>query len=170
MDAVMNTETLRRGALAGMAGGVVMAMWSMIALWLTGTGLWSPLNLIANTLWRGAPTGAAFSGGALALGLIVHMMMSMALGMAFAAGLRAFRPLAASRARLAMTGMAFGLGVWAVMQYGIWPAIDAGVAPKFTPWVFALGHLMFGAVTALAIGTSPGLRARPVPRLHGTPA
>ena len=34
----MNTETLRRGALAGMAGGVVMAMWSMVALWWTGVG------------------------------------------------------------------------------------------------------------------------------------
>ena len=44
MDAVMNTETLRRGALAGMIGGAVMAMWSMIALWLAGTGFWSPLN------------------------------------------------------------------------------------------------------------------------------
>jgi hypothetical protein len=113
MDAVMNTAALRRGALAGMAGGAVMAMWSMIALWLAGTGFWSPVNLIANTLWRGAPAGAAFSGGALVLGLIVHMMMSMGLGMALVVGLRAVRPLAASPARLAITGMAFGFVVWA---------------------------------------------------------
>lgn len=46
----MNKETLKRGALAGMGGGVVMAMWSMIVLRLTGTGFWSPLNLIANAL------------------------------------------------------------------------------------------------------------------------
>jgi hypothetical protein len=30
-----------------MAGGVVMAMWSMIVLWLTGSGFWTPLNLSA---------------------------------------------------------------------------------------------------------------------------
>jgi hypothetical protein len=41
-----------------------MAIWSMIVLWLTGTGFWSPLNLIAHILWRGAPLGAAFSSGA----------------------------------------------------------------------------------------------------------
>jgi hypothetical protein len=56
------------------------------------------------------------------------------------------------------------------MQYGIWPAIDAAAAPRFTPWVFALGHLMFGAATAVLIGTSPGRRRHPVPRLQGTPA
>lgn len=99
------------------------------------------------------------------------MMMSMGLGMALAVGLRAVRRLAASPAGLAVTGMVFGLAVWAVMQYGIWPAIDAAAAaPRFTPWVFALGHLMFGAVTALLIGTSPVSHRRPVPRLHGTPA
>jgi hypothetical protein len=88
----MNTQTrqaLRRGALAGMGGGMIMAMWSMIVLWLTGAGLWTPLNLIANTVWRPAPLGAAFSGGALALGLALHMMMSIGLGMAFAVAARA---------------------------------------------------------------------------------
>jgi len=166
----MKRETLKRGALAGMVGGVVMAMWSMIALWLAGTGFWSPLNLIANTLWRGAPAGAAFSGGALVLGLVVHMMMSMGLGMVLAVGLRTVRQLAASPAALVITGMVFGLVVWAVMQYGIWPAIDAAAAARFTPWVFALGHLMFGVATALLIGTSPVRHRHPVPHLHSTPA
>lgn len=44
MNSAMNAQTLKRGALAGMGGGVVMAMWSMIVLWLTGTGFWTPLN------------------------------------------------------------------------------------------------------------------------------
>ncbi len=98
------------------------------------------------------------------------MMMSMGLGVVLAVGLRAVRPLAASPAALAITGMVFGLVVWAVMQYGIWPAIDAGAAPKFTPWVFALGHLMYGAATALLVGTSLVRHRHPVPHLHGTPA
>jgi hypothetical protein len=166
----MNKETLKRGALAGAGGGVAMAMWSMIVLWLAGAGFWSPLNLIANTLWRGAPLGAAFSGGALVLGLVVHMMMSMGLGMAFAVGVRTVRRLADSPAALTITGMAFGLVVWAAMQFGIWPAIDAAAAAKFTPWVFALGHLMFGVATGLLIGTSPVRHRQPVPHLHGTPA
>src|SRR5579864_9346845 len=101
----MNTQTLqalRRGALAGMGGGMVMAMWSMIVMWLTGAGFWTPLNLIANTMWRTAPLDATFSGEALALGLVLHMMMSMGLGMAFAVAVRAVSLPGASRAVLAM--------------------------------------------------------------------
>jgi len=165
----VNKETLTRGALAGLGGGAVMAMWSMIALWLTGIRFWSPLNLIAHTIWRGAPLGAAFSGGALVLGLVIHMMMSVVLGVVFAVGVRTAGRLAASTATLTITGMMFGLAVWAVMQYGIWPALDPAAAPKFTPWVFALGHLMFGAATALLLTlTSPA--RHPVPHPHGTPA
>jgi hypothetical protein len=57
----MNRQTLHSGALGGMLGGAMMAMWSMIVLWLTGVGFWTPLNLIAHTLWRGAPLDATFS-------------------------------------------------------------------------------------------------------------
>ncbi len=42
------------GAVGGLLGGMVMAMWSMIVMWLTGEGLWTPLNLIAHTFWDGA--------------------------------------------------------------------------------------------------------------------
>jgi hypothetical protein len=167
-EAAMNKQTLKRGALAGMGGGMAMAMWSMIVLWLAGTGFWTPLNLIASTLWRGAPLGAAFSGSALALGLTVHMMMSMGLGMAFAVGIRAIPRAAASPAALLLTGMMFGLAVWAVMQYGIWPAIDPAAAPRFIPWAFAAGHVVFGAVTALLTGVSLARRPRPAARLHGS--
>lgn len=153
----MNTETMKRGALAGMAGGIVMAMWSMLALWASGTGFWSPLNLIAHTLWRGAPLDQTFSAGALVLGLVVHMMMSMMLGVAIAIILTQVSILAqvsALRRTLAVrlvTGMGIGLMVWAVMQYGVWPVVDAQAAPEFTPWIFALGHLMFGLATAFAL-------------------
>jgi hypothetical protein len=41
--------------------------------------------------------------------------------------------------------------VWLVMQYLLWDAIDPAAAERFTPWVFAIGHLMYGLVTGLAI-------------------
>jgi hypothetical protein len=149
----MNTEVLKRGAVGGMIGGVVMAMWSMIVLALTGSGFWSPLNLIAHTVWRSAPLGATFSVGALVIGLVVHMMMSMVLGMVLAVAVGSAAALRRNRAVLAMAGMVFGLMVWLIMQYGVWKVVDADAARAFTPWVFAVGHLMFGAVTALVVGT-----------------
>jgi hypothetical protein len=69
-----------------------------------------------------------------------------------------------------MTGMVLGIAVWLVMQHGLWPAVDAAAAPRFNPWVFALGHMMFGAVTALLAGTSLVRHAARTPLLAGAPA
>lgn len=166
----MSARTRTRGAMAGAAGGMVMAMWSMIVLWLAGVGFWSPLNLIAHTVWRGAPLGATFSGGALVLGLVIHMMMSMILGMVLAVGVRTVSRLGRNPVTVATTGMVFGLVVWVVMQYVIWKAVDPAAAPLFTAWVFALGHLMFGAATGLLIGTTSVRQGARVPYAHGIPA
>ncbi len=145
----MNMQIVTRGALAGAVGGMVMAMWSMIVLWAAHAGFWEPLNLIAHTFWRAAPLGSEFSFGAAVLGLIVHMMMSMVLGVVFALGAQRIRGQAAT---LAGIGMAFGLVVWVLMQYIVWPIVDADAAEAFTPWVFAVGHAMFGATTGLVVG------------------
>ena len=81
----MNSTLMRRGAIAGAVAGMAMAMWSMAVLLATGAGFWTPLNLIAHTLWHGAPVGPTFSGGAMMLGLMVHMAVSMMPGASFAA-------------------------------------------------------------------------------------
>jgi hypothetical protein len=141
----MDAKVVRSGMLAGMFGGAVMAMWSMLVLAATGDGFWQPLNLIAHTVWRGAPLDGGFSAGALVLGLAIHMMTSATLGVVIA--------VAAHRRRAAavMVGMTVGLGVWLVNQYAVWPLLDSAAADRFTPWVFAVGHLMFGVAAALAV-------------------
>lgn len=142
----MNTVT--RGALAGAVGGMVMAMWSMFVLWLDGSGFWKPLNLIAHTFWRDAPLGSQYCFGAAVLGVIVHMMMSMMLGAVFALAVQRFHGTVAG-----VTGLGIGLGlvVWVVMQFVVWRIVDADAAAEFTPWVFATGHAMYGAVTGLVV-------------------
>ena len=143
----MDSTVIRRGALAGMAGGVVMAMWSMLALAASGHGFFTPVNLIAHTIWNGAPLGGGFALGALALGMVVHLATSMMIGVGIAV---VVQRLGADRARGAALGMAAGLGVWLVNQYVVWPALDSVAAGRFTPWVFALGHVMFGVVAGAA--------------------
>jgi hypothetical protein len=117
-------------------------------------------------VWRSAPLGARFSVAGLVIGLALHMMMSMLLGMVAAVGVRSSGQLAANPAALAMTGVVFGIVVWAVMQYALWRAVDPAAALAFT-WVFAIGHVMFGAVTALLVGTGS---ARPEQAVLHAPA
>ena len=140
----MNANLVRRGAIAGMIGGAVMAMWSMVVLAATGAGFWQPLDLIAHTVWRGAPLNGTFSAGALVLGMAIHMMTSAMLGVVIAGAAQRLRSVGALAA-----GMGVGLSVWLVNQYAVWPLIDSASADRFTPWVFAVGHVMYGVATAL---------------------
>jgi hypothetical protein len=154
----MKTNTVTRGAVAGALAGMAMAMWSMIVLWLTGSGFWQPLNLIAHTFWRGAPLDAKFSLGAAVLGLVVHMMMSMMLGVVFAAGVQRIH---ANLAATAGLGMIFGIVIWLVMQYGVWRAVDADAANAFTGWVFGVGHAMYGVTLGLVAAAPATAPAQP---------
>jgi hypothetical protein len=76
----MGARVVRAGIAGGLAGGSVMAAFSMIAMWLAGSGFWTPLNLIAHTFWRAAPLDGRFSPTALIIGVAVHMMMAMLVG------------------------------------------------------------------------------------------
>ena len=141
----MNTKIRQAGMAGGIAGGAVMAMFSMIMLWLAGSGFWTPLNLIAHTFWRSAPLDGRFSVAALVIGMAVHLTMAMLFGTLIAAA--AFR-LPGARSLVIAAGMLFTALLWAVMQYGIWRAVDATAARDFAPWVFAIAHLLFGTMAA----------------------
>jgi hypothetical protein len=150
----MNTTTIRRGALAGMAGGAMMAMFAMLAMWLDGsaeTGFWTPINLIAHTLWRGAPLDYEFSVGALLLGMVLHMMMAMTLGAVVATIVGRVARLGFSLGSRVLTGVGIALSVWAVMEYVAWPLVDRAAADAFTTWIFAVSHVIFGMVTATTL-------------------
>jgi hypothetical protein len=84
----MNAKVVR----AGIAGGAVMAIFSMMMLWLAGSGFWTPLNLIAHTFWRAAPLDGTLGGPAMVIGMAVHVTMAMLFGTLIAAAAQAFMP------------------------------------------------------------------------------
>jgi uncharacterized membrane protein YagU involved in acid resistance len=78
--------------------------------------------------------------------MVVHMMMATVLGMVFAVLASRY---SVSRTTLLAAGMVYGVLVWLLMQYVLWPLVDAAAAQGFTAWVFAVGHLLYGVVTAI---------------------
>ena len=141
----MNKAAVRAGVIGGILGGVVMAVWLTFFLWLSGTGFWTLLNLIANTFWRAAPLGPKFSGPAVIIGLVVHVLMSVLFGVLIAEV--AWR-LPGARSLVIAGGALFGSVLWAVMQYGIWRAADPAAARVIAPWMFASAHVIFGLIVA----------------------
>jgi hypothetical protein len=128
-----------------MAAGVVMALWSMVAMWVTGSGFWTPLNLIAHTFYRSAPLDGTFSARALAVGLAVHMTVASVFGIAIA--VLAYR-MPGTRSLVIAGGVLFIAVVWPVMQWGVWYKIDESAAEGYNEWIFAIAHLLFGVFAA----------------------
>jgi hypothetical protein len=141
----MTRRALRVGVPAGIAAGLVMAAWSMVAMWLTGSGFWIPLNLVAHMFYRSAPLDGTFSAPALIIGLAVHMTVASAFGTAIVA--LAHR-LPGARSVVIAGGILLVAVVWPVMQYAVWYSIDEPAAEGFTEWIFAVAHLIFGLVAA----------------------
>ena len=144
-------DIIGAGVVAGIIGGMLMAMIMMIATAAGGMGLLAPLRLIAATFYgNDAMTG----GGPLIVGLMIHMMNSMVFGVIFAwiAGRRlpAFQAL--------MAGVAFGVAIWVVMTFGglsmLNPMMRERVAMMPVAWFIA--HAAFG----MGVGSAPGLRRR----------
>ncbi len=145
----MDTHAIRRGAVAGAAGGMAMAMWSMIVLAATGDGFWRPVNLIAHLGWSSAPLDGSFSAGALAIGLMAHMALAMMLGVAIS--LIAARFDGGTAATL-LISMGVAMAAW-IGGAIVWNAIDSQGFDAFTPWVLATGHLMYGMAAGAVLIT-----------------
>jgi hypothetical protein len=138
-------RALRVGVPTGIAAGFIFAVWSMAAMWVTGAGLWLPLNLIAHTFYKAAPLDGTFSAPAMVTGLAVHMTVATIFGTAtvLVAGV-----LPGRRSLVIAGAVMFVAVVWPIMQYGVWYSLDERAAEGFNDWIFAGAHLIFGLTAA----------------------
>jgi len=131
--------------IAGLVASIVMAMMEMMYEGLFGVGFWSAPIFIAATVLRDLQTIAipvGFSLIPVVLGMMGHMMNSVVLGVVFAVVLGRFlsTPVVG-----AVVGALYALVIFFVMWYIALPFIDP-VILSLNPVVFALSHMMWGAV------------------------
>lgn len=124
-----------------------MALFAMTAMKLRGEGFFTPVNLFAHTFWNDAPLDGTFVLSAFELGLLIHLAMSIGIGLAIA--------FLVSRGELDVAmvfllALGAGAGAW-LFQAVAWSAIDTDAHAAFTPWVLAVAHVVFamGAATFL---------------------
>lgn len=76
-----NKYTAVDGIVAGLIGGVLMGMTSMLLFWLRDLGFWYPLRLIATIIgWPDAAAEQGFEFAPVAVGMAIHMALSMMFG------------------------------------------------------------------------------------------
>lgn len=141
------SRSLLIGGVAGLIGGMAMAMTSMLVA-ISEDGFWAPVRGITSVVFGDSHYGGGFAFGPVVVGAMAHMMNSVVLGAVFAiiAGLVLAR---GGTLALAALGMVYGLVVWLVMVPGISSALQSSnlFADSIPTWAWVVSHLMFGVVT-----------------------
>lgn len=157
------------GAITGMIGGAIMAMYTMIATaTYLGMGFFTPLYAIASPLVGQQVLMTSlhqghfyFALGPALLGLIIHMMWSALYGMIF--GLIAYG-IHLKGAIAVISGLVYGVLVMVFMSFIMVPIIGAPNLLHMLGWPsFTFAHLLFGFV----LGLWPVLRPQDFTTLEG---
>ena len=143
-------EVLWPGMASGLLGGALMALFLMAAAGVVGLGPLYPLQVIGTTLV--GPEGLERSVIALSAGLLLHLALSAACGVLFAAFVHRDMPLPCAIG----VGVGYAFLVLGVMASLVVPAVSPLFREKMQPiggsWVIA--HAVFGA----SLGFAPALR------------
>jgi hypothetical protein len=151
---------IRAGAIAGLAGGMMMAMWQMVvgaiaqdptAVPGIQTSFWTAVTSIPSVIFGQSWFHGSFEFWAVFIGLMGHMMNSMILGtagLALATTLLGNRP---SVAKAIAFGMIFGLILEVVVVNLIVNQVQTvNTLYTSTPeWSWFVAHAMFGATVGL---------------------
>lgn len=138
---------LKAGALAGLIAGAVFMMMEMGLVALSGGSPWGPPRMIAAiVMGEGVlPPPASFDLMIVMVAMVVHFMLSIIIGLAFA--------FLAGRFSLLMAvavGAGIGLALYLVNFYGM---------TAFFPW-FAMARNMISVISHIAFGMVLGLSYR----------
>lgn len=147
-------KNLKLPATAGMIAGVVMSMFEMIVGFFD-KGFWAPLRGISAVFGIGIEPVNQYGFAlmpALA-GVVIHMAMSMMLGIAFFILFNKILENKTFNIGL-MTAMIWGFVVYVVMFFVVLPLsfLPGGeiMINSEPQWAWIVGHLMFGAVGYIA--------------------
>lgn len=157
MTTRIHGDIVEAGVLAGLLGGVAMALFATIYAGAAGLGFWSPLEAIAATALHSSTivTGA----GAVIVGLLLHLIMAMFFGVIFAA----LTPPALPPLPAFAFGLLMGVATLVLMSLLIVPAVNPAVRSELM-WGSAPGAMPVGAAFVMHLFYGAGLSIAPALR------
>lgn len=145
-------DAVRLGAIAGAAGGLAELAW--VSLYAATTGA-NPA-VIARGVTTAAGASALFPADAITLGVGVHMVIAVALGIALASVWRVMPSARANPLPFAIVALA---GVWALNFFVVLPIISPAFIDLLPYSVSLISKLFFGLAAGgvLKVLTAPSL-------------
>lgn len=149
MTALLHPEVLRRGLIAGTAGGLAEIAW--VTLYAGATG--GDAAVLARGVTSAAGLSALLPAHPIGLGITVHMVLAMTLGLALAvAGETLQRRRDDSLNPYPFTLAVLG-AVWAINFFVVLPVVSPAFV-HLVPYAVSLtSKLLFGVAAAAALST-----------------
>lgn len=148
----------RVGLIGGALGGLAMIGVAAIYGFASGYGAWLPVNLIGATLVRHLQTASfeqllQFDGTALVVGLALHAVLSIGLGLLFALLLPTMpgSPIVWS--------IVVGPMLWTLASVLILPMINPVMARYVDHTSFLIAHVVYSVVLGVQIARTPKIYA-----------
>jgi hypothetical protein len=136
---------VRQGALGGLIAGIVMAMVAMMYTLFAQGDLLAPLAQMGATFFS-ATSGSGIS---LLAGLMLHMVMSIILGIVFALVVVGR---ASGYGPLVSAGIVYIAFEWAIARFIVLPVVDPPLVNTFGGIGGIVAHMMFGITLGAWLG------------------
>jgi hypothetical protein len=137
------------GALAGLGGGLAMALIGALLTHALDQDRWLQLKVTASLVL--GPAVAAQSGfvaGPILVGALIHLAVAALLGALFEVVMRRIARLPSDYGIPEVAGLVYGLLIWLVAFFVVIPVVSPLLLQIYEP-ALIIEHLVYGAVTGL---------------------
>jgi hypothetical protein len=149
---------LTAGIIGGLLGGAAMVPPALAYGLISGKGLWYPVNLIAGAVFdlRGVAEEqlGAFNPQWFAIALIIHVLVSLALGLLFVVLLTTLP------GPPALWALVIGPLLWVGATVVVLPAINPAMSERVDWASFLAANVIYSLVLGLWVGNTPRVPAR----------
>jgi hypothetical protein len=137
------------GALAGLGGGLAMAIAGAVISVSLGGDIWLESKQIAAVLYGPAVVAQpGFIAGPVIVGTLLHLVVSTVLGAIFGIMTRRVLHLTSDFGTPLMAGLIYGMLIWVLGYFVVLPLVNPLLLETYAP-AFVIQHLIYGAVTGL---------------------
>ena len=133
------------GAIAGLAGGVAMAVVAALLSASMGQDIWHEPKRIAAIVYGPAALAAGFDLGPVLLGTLLHLLVSALLGAVFGIVTRRGLHLTSDFGTPIMAGLVYGLLIWMAAYFVVLPLFNPALLEVYPP-AFIIQHVAYGVV------------------------
>jgi hypothetical protein len=145
------------GALAGIGGGLAMAVVAALLTRSLDQDIWLQPKAIAALVLGASTATAGFAAVPVLVGTLIHLIVSALLGAVYEIIVSRALRLPSDLGTPLLTGLVYGMITWLVAYFVIVPALSPQLLAVYAP-AFIIQHIVYGVVTSLLYAY---LRPRP---------